>query len=116
MKTTIPFSVPALILTGLVLGTLPARATDTSKAIQLCDANPSCTMRWSKEGDSITITVKGSNTIIDCPKVNGPCVTVRLNPNGFGHAGENGGNQIQNSDGNNAGGGQVGGDGGGQIN
>jgi hypothetical protein len=101
MKMITQMSIATTFVAGMLGASICAYATDTSQAIKLCDANPNCTMKWGKQNDSITITVKGSGVIIDCPKVNGPCVAVRFNPSNFGHPGEGGNGQAHenNNDG-----------------
>lgn len=91
MKTTFKFASATLFVLALLGNSQIASATDTSQAIKLCDANPSCTMKWGKLNDAITIVIGGK--VIDCPKKNGPCTAVRigranLNEIGQGHSNE----------------------------
>jgi hypothetical protein len=75
MKTFLPAMTIGILATALFGVASPSFATDTSQAIKMCDANPSCTMKWGKLNDAITIVVGGK--VIDCPKKNGPCTAVR---------------------------------------
>ena len=69
-------SILSSLIVGMLLTASPASAMTTSEAIKACDSNPNCSMKWGKENDSITMRVKGSDKVIDCPKVEGPCVAV----------------------------------------
>ncbi len=91
MKTTLKFASATFFVLAVLGNSQIASATDTAQAIKLCDANPSCTMKWGKLNDAITIVVGGK--VIDCPKKNGPCTAVRtghanLNETGQGHSNE----------------------------
>lgn len=68
-------------LLSVVLIASPASAMTTSAAIKACDANPNCEMTWGAQNDSITMRVKGSKKVIDCPKKEGECVAV-IQPKG----------------------------------
>lgn len=70
-------------LLSVVLIASPASAMTTSEAIKACDANPACEMKWGAQNDSITMRVKGSDKVIDCPKKEGDCVAV-IKPKGQG--------------------------------
>ena len=70
-------------LFSMMLIASPASAMTTSEAIKACDANPNCEMKWGAQNDSITMRVKGSDKVIDCPKKDGPCVAV-IKPKGQG--------------------------------
>lgn len=76
MLTLSRLSILSSLIAGTLLSASPASAMTTSEAIKACDANPNCSMDWGKQNDSITMRVKGSNKVIDCPKIEGPCVAV----------------------------------------
>jgi hypothetical protein len=110
MKTITQMTAVTVLAAGLMMFTQAAYATDTSHAIQLCDANPSCKMHWNRDN---TIGIEVGGKVIECPKKNGPCsVITHTTPTNLGHAGENGNARPNGGNGGNTdGGGQVGGPG-----
>jgi hypothetical protein len=111
MKAISKMTTAAIFAAGLFSLATSAFATTPRDVIVACDKNPNCTM--SINGNILVAGIKGGKSVA-CSVPKGPCVVLRTGPSRFNHIGEGGGQQtheVQGSDG----GGNVGGDGGGQI-
>ena len=72
------FSLVSLLVVGLLGAATPAFATNTSQALKLCRANPSCHSRVGEH--SVIMTINGQDTV-ECPKLStGECIMVRTVP------------------------------------
>lgn len=71
-------SIASLVALGLLGAATPAFATNTSQALKLCRANPSCHSRVGEH--SIIMTINGQDAV-ECPKLStGECIVVRTVP------------------------------------
>ena len=71
-------SIASVLALGLLGAATPAFATNTSQALKLCRANPSCHSRVGEH--SIIMTINGQDAV-ECPKLStGQCIVVRTVP------------------------------------
>jgi hypothetical protein len=71
-------SVASILAIGFLGFATPSFATNTSQALKLCRANPSCHSRVGEH--SVIMTINGQDAV-ECPKLStGQCIVVRTAP------------------------------------